>query len=93
MKASNYNFFYEKDDEYLAYNSRSNALAVITKSVFEKYRWFKRKSYNYCHYSWHRISEQVKFKCVLYRGKGLNEKEFYYIYNNIGYRNWMLLSL
>lgn len=37
MKASNYNFFYEKDDEYLAYNSRSNALAVITKSDFEKY--------------------------------------------------------
>lgn len=37
MKASSYNFFYEKDDGYLAYNSRSNALAVITKSDFEKY--------------------------------------------------------
>lgn len=35
MKASNYNFFYEKDDEYLAYNSRSNALAVITKVILK----------------------------------------------------------
>ena len=37
IKASNYNFFYEKDNGYLAYNSRSNALAVITKSDYDKY--------------------------------------------------------
>ncbi len=37
MKASNYNFFIEHDDDsYLAYNSRSNSLAIIEKEKFSK---------------------------------------------------------
>lgn len=41
MKASNYNFFIEHDDDsYLAYNSRSNSLAIIEKENFRKYSDF-----------------------------------------------------
>ena len=41
MKASNYNFFYQYDDEsYLAYNSRSNSLAVMTIDNYHKYEDF-----------------------------------------------------
>ena len=38
MKASNYNFFYQYDDKsYLAYNSRSNSLAILNKENYQKY--------------------------------------------------------
>lgn len=38
MKASKYNFFYQYDNEsYLAYNSRSNSLAILDKENYNKY--------------------------------------------------------
>lgn len=43
MKVSNYNFFYEysKDkNKVIAYNSRTNALALMEKQKFEEYEDF-----------------------------------------------------
>lgn len=38
MKKSNYNFFYEVQDGILAYNARTNAMAVVEKEKYEKLR-------------------------------------------------------
>lgn len=44
MKASNYNFFYKYDDaSYLAYNSRSNSLAILDKDEYTQYINFENK--------------------------------------------------
>lgn len=46
MKPSEYNFFYEfprDSNELIAYNSRTNSLALIEKEKYSKYRNFKDK--------------------------------------------------
>lgn len=47
MKPSKYNFFYERPNmsgQYIAYNSFSNALAILSESEYLKYKEFEKDS-------------------------------------------------
>lgn len=38
MKKSKYNFFYEYGDEYIAYNDRTNAMALVEREEVKLFR-------------------------------------------------------
>lgn len=44
MKRSKYNFFYEIEDGILAYNAKTNAMAVVEKEKIEELKKFLQEN-------------------------------------------------